>query len=441
MIKKLGLNFYNKKFYELKKRIFFVFFALVIFRIASFIPIPGINTDIFSNVLNKHQNTMIDMLNIFSGGSLNRASILALGITPYISASIIIQLLTFINSYFIGLKKEGELGRIKIKRYTKYATLFLSIIQAIGFSIGLPNLHGMNGLIINSDFHFYFVSVISLITGTLFLMWMGDLITSKGIGNGTSFIIFIGIISGFPSAILKTIYKFQTSKMNIYIFIIMFFFVFIVTFLVVFIERSYRKIIIYYSRRQNMIYKNISQTSHIPLKINMSGVMPAIFASSLLLFPSTISSWFNIKFQNNFFVFVLNYFKPGQPLYVFLYTLSIIFFCFFYSNLVFDPRETANNLKKSGAFLLGIRPGEKTANYISNIMSKINIIGSIYIAVICLLPDFMRNIMDVPFYFGGTSLLIVVVVIIDFLSQIQTLMISTKYNSLIKKSSLNLKKF
>ncbi|XBC38108.1 MAG: preprotein translocase subunit SecY [Buchnera aphidicola (Floraphis choui)] len=427
----------NTRYSELRKRIFFVFVALIIFRIGSFIPIPGIDTLVLSQLLQHQQGTLVEMFNMFSGGALSRASIFALGIMPFISASIIIQILTLVYPKFIEMKKDGETGRKKINVYIRYTTLILAGLQAFGVSISLPNISGLNNLVINPNIYFYFISIISLVTGTIFLMWLGELITEKGIGNGISIIIFSGIVSGLPVAIGSTIEKVRQGSLHLLLFFLIVAIVFLVTFFVVFMERSYRKISVnyaknYYNRR---IYSE--QNTHLPLKLNMAGVIPAIFASSVILFPVSVVSWFGGGHHWKWLVNVSFYLQPNQPLYVFFYIIAITFFCFFYTGLVFNPRETADNLKKSGAFISGIRPGIQTAKYINKIMLRLTLIGSIYMIFICLTPEFMRIFMGVPFYFGGTSLLIVVVVIIDFISQIQTYIMSTQYESVLKKSNLN----
>ncbi|NIH16493.1 MAG: preprotein translocase subunit SecY [Buchnera aphidicola (Periphyllus lyropictus)] len=443
--KKSKLNFKNKitNFSEIKKRIFFLIFSLIIFRLGSFIPIPGVDTGSLSKILKDQHGSMIEMFNVFSGGSLNRASIFSLGIMPYISSSIIIQLLTFIYPSWKELQKEGESGRIKINQYTKFLTVFISFLQAIGISLSVPNLPGMKSLIFHIDFYFYIIAVVSLVTGTIFLIWIGDLITEYGLGNGISVIIFSGIISNLPSAIINTLEELRIKNLSLINFLIIIILIFSIIYLVVFIERSQRKIIINYSnRRHNGYFNSFKNSSYLPLKINMSGVIPAIFASSVVLFPITLISWFkeNILDKNSWCNFIFLNLQPGQPIYIFIYTFLIIFFCFFYTNLAFNSRETSDNLKKSGAFIQGVRPGENTSNYIKKIMFKLTFINTIYIVFICLLPEFMRKMINVPFYFGGTSLLIVVVVIIDLISQLQTLLLSKQYKLSFKRANLNLKK-
>lgn len=439
MINKLGMNFKNSKsnINELKSRVIFVIIALIIFRIGSFIPIPGIDTTILSRLLNDQKGTIFEMFNMFSGGALNRASIFALGIMPYISASIIIQLLTLAVPFLSEMKKEGESGRQKINQYTRYATLILAFFQSVGVVTSLSNLSSMRSIIVNPDIYFYFTAIIILVTGTMFLMWLGELITECGIGNGISIIIFTGIIAGLPSAITHTIEQTRQGHLHLLLFLAVIMLIFLVIFLVVFVERSQRKIIVHYAQRQQGRRIYAAQSTHLPLKVNMSGVIPAIFASSVVLFPATIISWLGIDKKYSFFKNILFCFQPNQPLYLALYITSIIFFCFFYAGLIFNPRETADNLKKSGAFISGIRPGEQTAKYINKIMLRLTFFGSLYITFICLVPEFMRSAMNVPFYFGGTSLLIVVVVIMDFIAQIQTIVMSSQYESILKKAKLN----
>lgn len=439
MINKLRLNFKNvqKGKNELHQRIISVVVALIIFRIGSFIPIPGIDTTILSKTLNDQNGTIVEMFNMFSGGALSRASIFALGIMPYISSSIIVQLLTLLVPSLSEIKKEGELGRIKINQYTRYTTLFLALVQSIGIVTSLPKISGMHQIIIDPNFYFYFTAIIILVTGTMFLMWLGELITECGIGNGISIIIFIGIIASLPSAIVHTIEKTRQGNLHILLFFFILVLIFSVVFFVVFIERSQRKIIIHYAQRQKGRRIYSTQSTHLPLKLNMAGVIPAIFASSVVLLPATIISWFSLDQKWSFLGKVFFYFQPNQPLYLIFYVFSIIFFCFFYTSLVFNPRETADNLKKSGGFIAGIRPGEQTAKYINKIMVRLTFFGSLYITFICLIPEFMRISMNVPFHFGGTSLLIVVVVIMDFIAQIQTLIMSNQYESVLKKANLN----
>ncbi|WP_348666380.1 preprotein translocase subunit SecY [Arsenophonus symbiont of Ornithomya chloropus] len=436
--KQLGLDFQSAKagISELKSRIFFVILALIVFRIGSFIPIPGIDATVLTKLFQEQKGTIIEMFNMFSGGALSRASIFALGIVPYISASIIVQLLTVLNSRLAEIKKEGESGRRKINQYTRYGTLVLAIFQSIGVAIGLPNMDGMHGLVINPDIPFYCTAVISLVTGTIFLMWLGEQITEKGIANGISIIIFAGIVAGLPPAIANTFEKVRQGDLHFFPLFLILFLIFSVTYFVVFMERAQRQIVVNYAKRQQGRRIFAAQTTHLPLKINMAGVIPAIFASSIILFPGTIVSWFGDGTGWSWLTMISMYLQPGQPLYVLLYSSAIIFFCFFYTALIFNPRETADNLKKSGAFVPGIRPGEQTSKYIDQIMTRLTLVGALYITFICLIPEFMRDAINVPFYFGGTSFLIVVVVIMDFMSQVQTLMMSSQYESALKKANL-----
>ncbi|XOD70209.1 MAG: preprotein translocase subunit SecY [Sodalis sp. (in: enterobacteria)] len=433
-----GFNFFNAKggMDELKRRFFFVIKALIIFRIGSFIPIPGIDSTVLAKLIEQQRGTIIEMFNMFSGGALSRASIFALGIMPYISASIIVQLLTVIHPVLSEIKKEGEVGRRKISQYTRYGTLILAIFQSIGIATGIPNMPAIEGLVINPGFVFYFTAVISLACGTMFLMWLGEKITERGIGNGISIIIFTGILSGLPPAIGNTIEQARQGDLHFLLLILIIFLVFAVTFFVVFVERGQRRIVVNYAQRHQGRRVYAAQSTHLPLKVNIAGVIPAIFATSIILFPATLVSWFGGGTGWNWLATISIYLQTGQPLYVLLYASAIIFFCFFYTALIFNPRETAENLKKSGAFVPGIRPGEQTARYIDKVMTRLTMLGAMYITFICLIPEFMREAMKVPFYFGGTSLLIVVVVIMDFMAQVQTLMMSSQYESALKKANL-----
>lgn len=422
---------------ELRSRITFLLVALIVFRIGSFIPIPGVNIDILVKLLKQQQGTVFDIFNIFSGGALSRASIFALGIMPYISASIIMQLLTVIYPTWGEMKKEGDTQSIqKINTYTRYITFLLSVIQSMVMAISLPKMPGMQGLVINPSISFYVTAILSLITGTLFLMWLGHQITEYGIGNGTSIIIFSGIISGFPNAVANTFQQSRQGILPLPVLVLAILLVFAVTFFVIFIERGQRRIIVSYPKRQQGRRLYSAQSSHLPLKINIAGVIPAIFASSILLFPVTLVSWLGNITKYEFMKEIAFSFQPGKLLYIVMFTIVITFFCFFYTTLVFNPRDTANNLKRSGGFIPGIRPGEQTAKYIDKIVKRLTLIGALYITFICLIPGIMREWMKVPFYFGGTSLLIVVIVIIDFITQIQSLIMSTRYESILKKSNL-----
>ncbi|MCX8574255.1 MULTISPECIES: preprotein translocase subunit SecY [unclassified Gilliamella] len=441
MAKQPGLDFQSARGGggELKKRLLFVLLALIVFRLGSYIPVPGIDTKALSDILSQaSSNGIVDMFNMFSGGALSRASIFALGIMPYISASIIVQLLTAINPKLAELKKEGESGRKKISQYTRYGTLALAIVQAVGIATGLPNIPGYERVVTNPGFSFYFIASVSLVTGTMFLMWLGEQITERGVGNGISIIIFSGIVAGLPHAIYETIEQARSGELNPILLLVVAALVIGVTYFVVFVERGQRRIVVNYAQRQQGRRVYAAQTSHLPLKINMAGVIPAIFASTIIMLPSMMASWFQGNGEGWRYVFVLigQYFSHDQPLYIIFFAAAIIFFCFFYTALVFNPRETADQLKKSGAFIPGIRPGEQTSKYIDKVMTRLTLIGAIYITFVCLVPMFMTSAMKVPVQFGGTSLLIVVVVIMDFMAQVQTLMMPNRYESVLKKANL-----
>ncbi|MEW6992225.1 preprotein translocase subunit SecY [Colwelliaceae bacterium 6441] len=421
---------------ELKQRLWFVFGALVVARLGSFVPIPGIDAAVLAQLFDQQKGTIVEMFNMFSGGALERASVLALGIMPYISASIIMQLLTVIHPAMAELKKEGEAGRRKISQYTRYGTLILATVQSIAIARSLPGM--MPGLVMDAGFGFYFAAVVSLVTGTMFLMWLGEQITERGIGNGISIIIFAGIVAGMPSAVGQTAEMTRQGELHLLVLLLIAVIVFAVTFFVVFVERGQRRIVVNYAKRQQGRKVFAAQSTHLPLKVNMAGVIPPIFASSMLLFPGSIASWFG---QGDGMVAdVLQELSiaisPGQPLYVMLLAAAIIFFCFFYTALVFNPRETADNLKKSGAFIPGIRPGEQTSKYIDKVMTRLTLTGALYITFVCLVPEFMMIAWDVQFYFGGTSLLIIVVVIMDFMAQVQTHLMSHQYDNVLKKANL-----
>ncbi|MGF1765251.1 preprotein translocase subunit SecY [Aliivibrio kagoshimensis] len=419
---------------ELKSRLLFVVGALLVFRAGSFVPIPGIDAAVLADLFQQQKGTIIELFNMFSGGALSRASILALGIMPYISASIVIQLLTVVHPALAELKKEGESGRRKISQYTRYGTLVLATFQAIGIATGLPNM--IPGLVANPDFTFYLVATVSLVTGTMFLMWLGEQITERGIGNGISLIIFTGIVAGLPPAIGQTIEQARQGELHVLLLLLIAVLSFAVIYFVVFMERGQRRIVVNYAKRQQGRKVFAAQSTHLPLKINMAGVIPAIFASSIILFPGTLAQWFGQNESLGWLSDISLALSPGQPLYVMLYAAAIIFFCFFYTALVFNPRETADNLKKSGAFVPGIRPGEQTAKYIDKVMTRLTLAGAMYITFICLIPEFMMIAWNVRFYFGGTSLLIVVVVIMDFMAQVQTHLMSQQYESVLKKANL-----
>ncbi len=421
---------------ELKRRLLFLLGAIVIFRAGSHVPIPGIDPEVLAQLFEQQKDTVLAMFNMFSGGALERASVLALGIMPYITASIIMQLMTHIHPTFQELKKEGESGRKKITQYTRYGTLLLAIAQSTTIANSLPNM--VPGLVINPGFTFYFTAVVSLVTGTMFLMWLGEQITERGIGNGISMIIFAGIVAGLPSAIGQTAEQARQGELPLILLLIIGIIVCAVTYFVVFVERGQRRIVVNYAKRQQGRKVYAAQSTHLPLKVNMAGVIPPIFASSLMLFPGTIATWFGQS--DNAFADVIAQIavvlSPGQPLYMILYAITIVFFCFFYTALVFNPRETADNLKKSGAFIPGIRPGEQTSRYIDKVMTRLTLAGALYITFVCLVPEFMMAAWNVQFYFGGTSLLIIVVVIMDFMAQVQTHLMSSQYESVLKKANL-----
>ncbi|MCS7072590.1 MAG: preprotein translocase subunit SecY [Anaerolinea sp.] len=420
------------KYGDLTRRLGFLLMALIVYRIGAHIPVPGIDPDQLRELFNSQQGGILSLFNMFSGGALSRFTVFALGIMPYISASIIMQLLTYVVPTFEQLKKEGEAGRRKITQYTRYGTLGLAIFQSLGIAIALE---GSAGLVINPGFGFRMTAVVSLTAGTMFLMWLGEQITERGLGNGISLLIFAGIVAGLPSAIGGLLELVRTGAMSIIAALLIVALVILVTYFVVFVERGQRRILVNYARRQvgNKVYGG--QSSHLPLKLNMAGVIPPIFASSIILLPATVVSWFSTGDSMRWLRDVAAMLSPGQPIYVMLYAAAIIFFCFFYTALVFNSRETADNLKKSGAFVPGIRPGEQTARYIDKILLRLTLVGAIYITLVCLLPEFLILRYNVPFYFGGTSLLIIVVVTMDFMAQVQNYMMSQQYESLLKKAS------
>jgi preprotein translocase subunit SecY len=424
----LGLG----KMGDLKRRLLFLLGALIVFRIGSFIPVPGIDPEQLAELFRSQRGGILDMFNMFSGGALSRFTIFALGIMPYISASIIMQLMTVVSPTLEALKKEGESGRRKITQYTRYFTFGLALFQSMGIAIALES---QRGLVIDPGIAFRIVTMLTLTTGTMFLMWLGEQITERGIGNGISLIIFAGIAAGLPQAVAGTLELVRTGAFSILVALVIFALVLLVTAFVCFVERGQRRILVNYAKRQvgNKIYGG--QSSHLPLKINMSGVIPPIFASSIILFPATLVGWFGAAEGMNWLKTVSGALSPGQPIYVMLYASAIIFFCFFYTALVFNPKETADNLKKSGAFVPGIRPGDQTARHIEKIMMRLTLGGAIYVTLVCLLPEFLILKWNVPFYFGGTSLLIIVVVTMDFMSQVQAYMMSHQYESLLKKAN------
>ncbi len=420
------------KYGDLKRRLVFLLLALVVYRIGTHIPVPGIDPDQLRQFFQTQQGGIMGLLNMFSGGAISRFSVFALGIMPYISASIIAQMLTYVVPSLEQLRKEGESGRRKITQYTRYGTLVLAIVQAIGISIAIES---QRNLVIDPGLMFRFICVVSLVTGTMFLMWLGEQITERGLGNGISIIIFAGIVAGLPAAIGGLFELVRTGAIGPLSAIFIIALVFAVTAAVVFVERGQRKITVNYAKRQvgNKVYGG--QSSHLPLKLNMAGVIPPIFASSLILFPATLASWFTTGDATRWIRDLAAALAPGQPLYILLYAGLIIFFCFFYTALVFNSKETADNLKKSGAFVPGIRPGDQTARYIDKILMRLTLAGAIYITIVCMVPEFLHLRWNVPFYFGGTSLLIIVVVTMDFMSQVQAYLMTHQYESLLKKAN------
>ncbi len=417
---------------DLKRRLWFLLGALVVFRIGSFIPVPGIDPVVLEQLFRSQQGGILGMFNMFSGGALSRFSVLALGIMPYISASIIMQLLTVVSPQLEALKKEGEAGRRKITQYTRYGTVLLATFQAIGISIALES---QPGLVLDPGMMFRITTIITLVSGTMFLMWLGEQITERGLGNGISIIIFAGIVAGLPHAIGGTLELSRTGAFSIPLVLMLFVGALLITGFVVFVERGQRKILVNYAKRQvgNKVYGG--QSSHLPLKVNMAGVIPPIFASSIILFPATLAGIFGGGESMNWLKDIGAALSPGQPIYVMLYAAAIFFFCFFYTALVFNPRETADNLKKSGAFIPGYRPGEQTSRFIDKVMTRLTLVGAIYITFVCLIPEFLIVKWNVPFYFGGTSLLIIVVVSMDFMAQVQAYVMTHQYEGLLKKAN------
>jgi preprotein translocase subunit SecY len=417
---------------ELWARIRFVLLAIVVYRIGTHIPVPGINPEALARLFQQNQGTILEMFNMFSGGALSRMSILALGIMPYISASIIMQLLTAVSPQLEQLKKEGESGRRKITQYTRYGTVLLASFQAVGVSAGLAG----QGVTFSSGFDFYVAAVPSFVAGSVFMMWLGEQVTERGIGNGISILIFAGIVAGLPSAVGQAFESARQGDLNILLLLVIAALAVGVIAFVVFVERGQRRITINYAKRQVGNRQMAAQSSHLPLKLNMAGVIPAIFASSLLLFPASLGQWFGKGEGMEWLQDVSLALAPSQPLYIVLFAAGIIFFCYFYTALMFSPKDVAENLKKSGAFIPGIRPGIQTANYIDGVLGRLTLFGSLYITAVCLLPQFLVIAADVPFYFGGTSLLIVVVVVMDFMAQVQSHLMSHQYESLMKKANL-----
>ena len=420
------------KYGDLRRRLVFLLLALVVYRIGAHIPVPGINPDQLRQLFTGQQGGILNLFNMFSGGALSRFTVFALGIMPYISASIIMQLMTYVVPTFEQMKKEGQTGQRKITQYTRYGTLALALFQSFGIAVALE---ASQGLVIAPGWGFRMTAVISLTAGTMFLMWLGEQITERGLGNGISILIFAGIAAGLPSAVGGLLELVRTGAMSIIVALFIVALVCVVTYFVVFVERGQRKILVNYARRQvgNKVYGG--QSSHLPLKLNMAGVIPPIFASSIILLPATVVGWFSAGDSMRWLKDIAATLTPGQPIYVMLYAAAIIFFCFFYTGLVFNSRETADNLKKSGAFIPGIRPGDQTARYIDKILMRLTLAGAIYITAVCLFPEFLILRYNVPFYFGGTSLLILVVVTMDFMAQVQNYMMSQQYESLLKKAN------
>lgn len=417
---------------ELKSRLWFVLGALVVFRLGSHIPVPGIDPTVLKQLFDSQSGGILGMFNMFSGGSLQRFAIFALGIMPYISASIIMQLLTVVSPKLEQLKKDGEAGRRLITKYTRYGTVALATFQALGIAVAFE---GQAGLVLDPGMAFRLITVVTLVGGTMFLMWLGEQITERGIGNGISIIIFAGIVAGLPRAIGSTLELARTGAFSIPLVVFLFIMVILVTALVVFVERGQRKITVNYAKRQVGNKVMGGQTTHLPLKLNMAGVIPPIFASSIILFPASLAGWFGSNESMYWLKDLSSAISPGQPIYILLFTAAILFFCFFYTALVFNPKETADNLKKSGAFVPGIRPGDQTARYIDKIMGRLTLIGAVYITLVCLLPEFLSLKFNTPFYFGGTSLLIIVVVTMDFMAQVQSHLMSHQYEGLLKKAN------
>jgi preprotein translocase subunit SecY len=420
------------RFAELRQRLFFLLGALIVYRIGTFIPAPGIDPVALARFFQEQKGTILDIFNMFSGGALQRLSIFALGVMPYISASIIIQMMAVVVPSLAAIKKEGESGRRKLTQYTRYGTVILAAVQGASASIAFQN----QGVVLQPGPQFVFVATMTLIAGTMFLMWLGEQITERGLGNGISMIILAGIVAGLPAAIGGTLELVRTGEINAALALVLFIMVIAVTAFVVFVERGQRRIQVNYAKRQQGRRLYAGQSTHLPFKLNMSGVIPPIFASSLLLFPATIASWGGSSGNFAWLQNVSAALTPGQPAHMILYGGLIIFFSFFYTALVFNSRETAENLKKSGAFIPGIRPGQQTGEYIDKVLTRLTVWGALYVTIVCLLPEFLISRFSVPFYFGGTSLLIMVVVIMDFQAQVAAHLMSHQYEGLMKKANL-----
>jgi preprotein translocase subunit SecY len=417
---------------ELFARLRFVLLAIIVYRIGTHIPVPGIDPAQLAAMFNQNQGTILGLANMFSGGALERMSILALGIMPYISASIIMQLMSAVTPQLEQLKKEGESGRRKISQYTRYLTVLLALVQGSGMTAGMAN----QGMSYDTGIVFYVIAITSLVTGAVFMMWLGEQITEKGVGNGISLLIFAGIVAGLPSAIGQSLEQARQGELNILVLLFVLTLAIAVIYMIVFIERGQRRFTVNYAKRQQGRKMYQAQSSHLPLKVNMAGVIPAIFASSILLFPASIAQWFGSSGGADWLQDLAVAIGPGQPLNILLFTVFIVFFCFFYTALMFNPVEVADNLKKSGAFVPGIRPGQQTANYIDGVLTRLTVFGAAYIALVCLMPQFLVVMWNVPFYLGGTSLLIVVVVVMDFMAQVQSHLMSHQYDSVMKKANL-----
>jgi preprotein translocase subunit SecY len=423
---------------ELRQRIFFLLGALIVYRIGTFVPVPGVDPTAFAVLYSQQEGTILDMFNMFSGGALERASLFALGIMPYISASIIMQLMSAVVPSLEQLKKEGESGRRKITQYTRYGTVVLGVFQSVGISIALQGqTAGGENVVVNQGIGFVVIATVALVTGTMFLMWLGEQITERGLGNGISIIIFAGIVAGLPSAIGATFERVSSGEMNALVLIVLLIGIIAVTAFVVFVERGQRRIKINYAKRQQGRKMYQAQSSFLPLKLNMSGVIPPIFASSIILFPATLGQMFGSNENMRWLQDISATFSRGEPIYTISFAAAIIFFCFFYTAIVFNSRETADNLKRSGAFIPGIRPGQQTAHYIDGVLTRLTLVGALYITAVALLPDLLQFQWNIPFYFGGTSLLIIVVVVMDFMAQLQAHLMSHQYESLMKKANFS----
>jgi len=420
---------------ELRTRIWFVILALIVYRVGTHITIPGIDPMVMASLFEQQQNGILGMVNMFSGGALSRMSLFALGVMPYISASIIMQLMSHVIPSLQSLRKDGDAGRKTITKYTRYGTVLLASFQSVGIAIALQGQSmGGSSLVYNQGMGFVSTAAITLVTGTIFLMWLGEQITERGIGNGISILIFAGIVAGLPQAIGGTLELVRTGELATIILIILLLLAVGVTYFVIFVESGQRRITVNYAKRQQGRKMFAAQSSHLPLKLNMAGVIPPIFASSIILFPAALGDWFGQNDSMKWLQDVVATMSPGQPIYVLMYATAIIFFCFFYTALVFNSRETAENLKKSGAFIPGIRPGQQTAKHIDGVLTRLTLAGALYITAVCLLPEFLILYWNVPFYFGGTSLLIIVVVVMDFIAQAQSHLMSHQYEGLMKKS-------